>query len=103
MKFTLGLLTGVAIGAAGAVAYSVTTGRDLRDVYEQVRTSLADTDGDRAGLRLDARFADAQARIEDRIAQVRRQVPGTEATAEVTSEPAVDVAADVAAEGSTGD
>ena len=40
MKFILGLLTGLVLGAVGAVAYSVPTGRDLREEYAGIRGDI---------------------------------------------------------------
>ena len=37
MKFILGLFIGAVLGAIGAVMYSVSTGRDLREEYAGVR------------------------------------------------------------------
>ena len=66
MRFTIGLLTGAAVGLAGAVAYSVWSGRDLRDVYAQVRASLETED-------LGTRLAEVQAGIGERIGEVRAE------------------------------
>jgi hypothetical protein len=103
MKFTLGLITGFVLGAGCAVAYSVTTGRDLREVYADFRSGLADPDGGDPGAQLEARFAGIQAGIESRIAQVRGQgataVAAASATADVAAtsvSEAAGAAADVA-------
>jgi hypothetical protein len=95
MKFILGLLTGLVLGAAGAVAYSVRSGRDLREAFEQVRSELEDRDLDALGARLEARFSEMQARLEERIGQARERattatgdepVEAGEATAETADE-----------------
>lgn len=92
MKFIVGLLTGLALGAAGAVAYSVTTGRDLREVYAELRSTIDARDSEAPGMRLEARFAEVQSRIEDRVAQVRGQA------APVVSDAAADQAPEVTLE-----
>jgi gas vesicle protein len=73
MKFILGLLTGAVIGAVGAVAYSMQTGRDLRDALDDVRADLSSRDLDALGARLEARFNEMQAQVESRIGQVRER------------------------------
>lgn len=77
MKFILGLLTGLVLGAVGTVAYSLQTGRDLREAFEEVRSDLDRRDFDALGSRLEARVSELQARLEERIAQVREHVPTT--------------------------
>ncbi len=71
MKFILGLLTGLVLGAVGTVAYSLQTGRDLREAFEEVRSDLDRRDFDALGSRLEARVSELQTRLEERIAQVR--------------------------------
>lgn len=77
MKFVLGLLTGLVLGAAGAVLYSVRTGRDLRDAVDQVRADLDSRDLDALGARLEARFTQMQAQLEHKIGQAREKTPAT--------------------------
>jgi ElaB/YqjD/DUF883 family membrane-anchored ribosome-binding protein len=71
MKFVTGLLTGIALGAAGAVYYSVKSGKDLRATYEDVRAEIDDRNYEAIGARIERGFADLQAEIEDRMNQVR--------------------------------
>jgi ElaB/YqjD/DUF883 family membrane-anchored ribosome-binding protein len=71
MKFVTGLLTGIALGAAGAVYYSVKSGKDLRATYEDVRAEIDDRNYEALGARIERGFADLQAEIEDRMNQVR--------------------------------
>ncbi len=71
MKFIVGLATGIVLGAAGAVAYSVKSGQDLRGVYESVRSDIEKGDFDALGARLESGFAELQAVLEVRMAQVR--------------------------------
>ena len=71
MKFVTGLLTGVALGAAGAVYYSVKSGRDLRSMYEEIRAEVDAGNYEALGQRVERGFADIQAEIETRVNQVR--------------------------------
>lgn len=71
MKFVTGLLTGIALGAAGAVYYSIKSGKDLRTAFDEVRSELDARDYDALGARIERGFADIQAEIEERMNQVR--------------------------------
>lgn len=68
MRFIFGLLTGLVIGAAGAVFYSVQTGRDLREEFERVRSDIQARDLDALGGRLEERLKDLQSSLEQRFA-----------------------------------
>ena len=57
MKFIVGFLAGAIAGAVGAVAYSVSTGRDLRTEFEEIRGDLSRGDLDALGTRLETRCA----------------------------------------------
>src|SRR4051812_26792323 len=87
MKFTTGLVTGIAIGAVGAVIYSVRSGQDLRESFEQVRAEIEKRDADVLGGRL----AEMQAQLEERIAEVRATAAPAleEASAQLGSAKAV--------------
>jgi len=97
MKFILGLLTGTVIGAVGAVAYSMQTGRDLRDALDDVRADLNSRDLDALGSRLEARFNEMQAQIESRIGQVRERAEAAAGNAGEAVEEAVDETVEAAA------
>src|SRR5512139_4273601 len=71
MKFIFGLLIGLVLGAVGAVAYSIQTGRDLREAFDEVRSDLGRGDLDALGARLGSRVAEMQAQLESRISEVR--------------------------------
>ena len=73
MKLVVGFLSGLVIGAVGAVAYSVQSGRDLREAFEEVRGDLSKGDLDALGARLESRVTEMQAQLETRIAQVREK------------------------------
>ncbi len=90
MKVVVGFLSGLVIGAVGAVAYSVQTGRDLREVFEEVRSEISKGDLDALGARVESAVAEMQVQLDTRIAQVR------DLTASVSGD-AGDVAGDLAA------
>jgi gas vesicle protein len=71
MKFIVGLATGMVLGAAGAVAYSVKSGQDLREAYQSVRSDIEKGDLDALGARFESGFAELQALMEERINQVK--------------------------------
>ena len=97
MKFLVGLFTGLILGAAGAVAYSVKSGRDLRESFEEVRADLNRRDTDALGARLEARVTEIQTRLEERIAQVREHGAGVPVdTGEAAAETAVEAVSDAA-------
>ena len=68
VRFVVGLAAGAAIGVAGAVYYSIRTGRDLRDVagefVGQVRAELENRDLDSLASRIEARVGQVQAQVE---------------------------------------
>ena len=71
MKFIVGLLTGMVLGAVGAVAYSVTTGRDLREEYAGLRGDIDNRDFEALGNRLEERFNELQATLQERASQIQ--------------------------------
>ena len=71
MKFVTGLLTGLALGAAGAVYYSVKSDRDLRAMYEEIRSEVDAGNYEALGQRVERGFSDLQAEIEKRVNQVQ--------------------------------
>lgn len=70
MKFIIGFLSGMVVGAAGAVAYSVQTGRDLREVADEIRSDLSKRDLDALGARLEGSVSDLQNQLSGLIAAV---------------------------------
>jgi gas vesicle protein len=92
MRFTLGLVTGAALGLAGAVAYSVWSGRDLREVYADVRTSLEKGD-------LGTRLAEAQAGIGERIGEAHAEATSATGGAAESVGEHVEKAAEAVQEG----
>jgi len=73
MKFIVGLVTGAALGVAGAVIYAGRSGQDLREMYATVKSDIDKRDFDALGSRLEARFAEMQAQIEQRIAEAKEK------------------------------
>lgn len=110
MKFIVGVLFGIVIGAAGAVLYSVKSGRDLREALDDIRADLEKRDMDAVGSRLEARFTAMQSQLEERIGQVReRAAGGTDVSIETAGEAvsdaaseAVDAVTDTVAEATSG-
>ena len=96
MKFVVGFLAGLVLGAVGAVAYSVQSGRDLREAFDEVRSDLDDRDLEALGSRLEARFSEMQAQLESRIGQVRERATTTVDDAAETAKAAVADAAETA-------
>jgi gas vesicle protein len=82
MGFIIGLLSGLLVGAAGAVLYTVQTGRDLRQEFDQARAEIQQRDFDALGKHLEERFRELQTSLEERFAQAR------ETAAEATDEAA---------------
>jgi gas vesicle protein len=89
MSFIVGLLSGLLVGAAGAVLYTVQTGRDLRQEFDQVRTEIQQRDFDALGKHLEERFKELQTGLEERLAQARE-------SATQAAESAGDAAAEAA-------
>ena len=81
MSFIIGLLSGLLVGAAGAVMYSVQTGRDLRQEFEQARREIDQRDFDALGRHLEERFKELQSSLEERFAAGRAE-PASEPTSE---------------------
>jgi gas vesicle protein len=100
MKFVTGLLTGVALGAAGAVYYSVKSGKDLRATFDDVRGEIDARNYDALGARIERGFADLQTQIEERMNQVRA---GANAALEEAEEGADDVTNEVGSQLDEGD
>jgi gas vesicle protein len=98
MKFFVGLLLGLVLGAVGAIAYSVQTGRDLREAYEEVRSDLTSRDIEALGSRLEARFAQMQSQLEERIGQVRERASTAVGHATEVVQEAAETAGEAAGE-----
>jgi gas vesicle protein len=95
MKFFMGLVTGMALGAAGAVWYSVQSGRDLRESFEAVRDELQRRDYEAIQQRLETGFAQLQSQIETRMASARDDGTAADEAREMVGD-VKDAAADAA-------
>ena len=94
MKFILGLLTGLVLGAIGAVLYSVSTGRDLREEYAGIRDEVMQRDFEALSKRLEERANELQSTLQDRVSQIQASVPGTNGSAGDAVADAGDAAGD---------
>lgn len=103
MKFIVGLSVGLVLGAVAAVAYSVQTGRDLRDEFDEFRSDFEKRDFEAMGNRLEARLTEIQSQLESRVTQVREKAEAAVEDAEAAAEQAVEgaeAAVDAAGEAS---
>jgi hypothetical protein len=73
------------ISAAGAVLYSVKSGRDLRDEYEQIRSEIQGRDMEALGSLLESRFRELQTMVEEKVAQAR-EAAGSSGAADALDE-----------------
>jgi len=88
MKFLAGVVVGIAIGAAGAVVYSVQTGQDLRELFAGVRKNLEDVDFDEVGQRVEAGVSEVEARVEEGVTRVREKAAAVAGDGSEAAEPA---------------
>jgi gas vesicle protein len=100
--FIMGLLTGLVVGAVGAVFYSIQTGRDLRDEFEEVRTQVQKGDFEALSSLVEDRFKELQTGLDERLAQFReaasKAADDAASTAREAGSAAKDAAKDVADE-----
>jgi gas vesicle protein len=93
MRFVVGLVAGAAIGVAGAVYYSVKSGRDLREVagefVGQVRSELENRDLDSLTSRIEARVGQVQGQVEELVADAQSSAGEAADAAGDTAEDAV--------------
>jgi gas vesicle protein len=102
MKFLMGLLTGIALGAMGAVWYSVQTGRDLRESFEAVRDELDRRDYEALGQRLETGFSQLQSQLEARMAMGREKAAAMAEDAQEAAGDAAEAAGEAAKDASEG-
>ncbi|MGZ3586705.1 MAG: hypothetical protein ACXWQ6_05280 [Candidatus Limnocylindrales bacterium] len=88
MKFLAGVAVGIAIGAAGAVVYSVQTGQDLRELFAGVRKNLEDVDFEKVGQRVEAGVSEVEARVEEGVTRVREKAATVAGDGSEAAEPA---------------
>ena len=98
MKFIVGVIVGIGIGVAGSIVYSGQTGKDLREVYSDVRKNVDTVDLEQFGQEVQANVAQAQAQVQasvtqaqEKVAEVRGKSGGNgTATDEATAEAATE-------------
>ena len=96
-RFVLGLISGIAIGAAAANLSQGQSGQDLRAEFDRIRNDLQDGNFDALGAHLEERFKELQSSLEERFAEF--QEAAAEAADEtVEAEEEVAEAAEEAAE-----
>ena len=91
LRFVIGLVTGVAIGAAAATAVSGQSGEDLRAEFDRIRADIEKRDFDALGAHLEDRFKELQASLEEKFAEA-------DAAADAAADSAADSADDSADE-----
>ena len=79
-RFVIGLVSGIAIGAAAASLSQGQSGQDLRAEFDRIRNDLQEVKFDAVGAHLEERFKELQANLEERFAEVEEAA--TEAAAE---------------------
>ena len=99
-RFVLGLVSGIAIGAAAASLSQGQSGQDLRAEFDRIRSDLQDGNFDALGAHLEERFKELQANLEARFAEVEKAATEMAEEAEEAAEAAAEAAeeAEVAAE-----
>jgi len=73
MKFIIGFIGGLLVGVVGTVAYSAQTGRDLREVADEIRTELSQRDLDAIGARLEGSVGEIQKELANLAAAVNEK------------------------------
>ena len=74
MKFIVGVIVGIGIGVAGSIVYSGQTGKDLREVYSDVRKNVETVDLEQFGQEVQSNVAQAQAQVQASVAQAQATV-----------------------------
>ena len=98
MKFIVGVIVGFGLGIASSIVYSGQTGKDLREVYGDVRKNVETVDLEQFGQEVQANVAQAQAQVQASVTQAQEKVAevrgksGGNGTA--TDEPTPEVAAE---------
>ena len=82
LRFIIGLVTGVAIGAAAATATQGQSGQDLRAEFERIRADIEKRDFEALGNHLEERFKELQASIEEKINEASAEAEAAEDAAE---------------------
>ena len=88
MRFIIGLITGVVVGAIAATISQSQSGQDIRAEFDRIRVDLEKRDFEAVGSRLEQRVADLQASIEERFAEAEEAGKVAEDAAEDAVEAA---------------
>lgn len=89
MRFILGLVTGVAIGAAAATVAGGPSGKDIRRDIERIRRDLEKRDFDAAGAHIEKRFNELQSTLEAKFSPAGDSVKDAARDAEAALDEAV--------------
>ncbi len=81
MKFIVGVIVGFGIGVASSIVYSGQTGKDLREVYADVRKNVDTVDLEQFGQEVQTNVTQAQAQVQASVAQAQAQVQASVAQA----------------------
>jgi gas vesicle protein len=74
VKFIVGVIVGFGIGVASSIVYSGQTGKDLREVYGDVRKNVETVDLEQFGQEVQSNVAQAQAQVQASVAQAQEKV-----------------------------
>jgi gas vesicle protein len=98
IRFVLGLVSGVAIGAAAANLSQSQSGQDIRAEFDRIRNDLQERNFDAVGAHLEERFKELQANLEERFAEVQKAADEADDTPEEAIEEAEAVIEEAAEE-----
>lgn len=90
IRFVLGLVSGIAIGAAAANLSQGQSGQDIRAEFERIRNDLQQRNFDAVGAHLEERFKELQANLEQRFAEVQEAAAEAADEADDAAEEAVE-------------
>ena len=96
-RFVIGLVSGIAIGAAAASVSQGQSGQDLRAEFDRVRNDSPQVNFDALGAHLEERFKELQSNLEERFAVVEPSASDA-ADEGIDGEEAVEAAEDAAEE-----
>jgi gas vesicle protein len=74
VKFIFGVIVGFGIGVASSIVFSGQTGKDLREVYADVRKNVDSVDLEQFGQEVQTNVAQAQAQVQATVAQAQDKV-----------------------------
>ena len=92
IRFVLGLVSGVAIGAAAANLSQSQSGQDIRAEFDRIRNDLQEGNFDAVGAHLEERFKELQANLEARFAEVQEAAADAADKADEAAEDAIEEA-----------